>query len=81
MNQMKPDTGFGMAWVPLNLLGIGISAWMMYIPGQYAHFCPTGSCNVIAAFTVLVTGTVFFCIFSYTLLKWSFYPPGEVLVH
>jgi hypothetical protein len=41
MNQMKPDTGFGMAWVPLNLLGIGISAWMMYIPEQYAHFCPT----------------------------------------
>jgi len=77
MNQMKPGTGFGMAWVPLNLLGIGISAWMMYIPEQYAHFCPTGSCNALAAFTLLITGTVFFCIFAYTLLKWSFYPPSE----
>ena len=33
--------------------------------------------NPVAAFTVLVTGTVFFCIFAYILLKWSFYPPGE----
>ncbi len=77
MNQMKSDSGFGMAWVPLNLLGIGISAWIMYIPGEYAHFCPTVSFNAAAAISVLVTGTIFFCIFAYTLLKWSFYPPGE----
>jgi len=63
-------------WVPLQILGIGISIWIMgtgvsFQPGR----CPPGEpCNLTLAIFLQAIGFVLFVLIGYSLMKMNFGP-------
>jgi len=74
MPEIKAEYEISWKWVPLQLLGLGISIWIMGTgvaiqPGR----CPSsGPCDSYLAFLLQAIGFVLFCVFGYSLMKMSF---------
>lgn len=61
-------------WVPLQILAIGISIWMMWV-GVYSRpgVCWSGLfCDLFLAYIVCTIGTFVFCVSTFSLLYMSF---------
>lgn len=74
MPEIKAEYEITWKWIPLQLLGLGISIWMMGtgVAFQPDRRPPGGPCDPYLAFFLQATGFVLFCVLGYNLMKMSF---------
>jgi hypothetical protein len=74
MQQIKAEYEIPWKWVPLQILGLGISIWIMGTGAalQPDRCPPSGPCDPYLAFLLQAIGFVLFCVLGYSLMKMSF---------